>query len=177
VLRIGVSLLALCLGSCLNFRKVDDAKAPGDLLGIYQVTGELTESTCGEGALGAGESWTFEVKLSRMENDIYWLNGKETIVGDIASDGRSFSIVSQVAVTVSEPGRGKSGCQVLRHDKAKGKLSDDGAEVESFEGTLGFSYEAVAGSDCSEWVGSPGAVAALPCALSYDIEAERSADE
>jgi hypothetical protein len=127
VLRIGVPLLALCFGSCLNFRKVDDAKAPGDLLGVY--------------------------------------------------DGRSFSIVSQVAVTISEPGRGKSGCQVLRHDKAKGKLSDDGAEVESFEGTLGFSYEAVAGSDCSEWVGSPGAVATLPCALSYDIEAERSADE
>jgi hypothetical protein len=106
VLRIGVPLLALGLGSCLNFRKVDDAKAPGDLLGVYEVEGELTESTCGEGALGASDSWSFEVKLSRMENDIYWLNGKETIVGDIANDGRSFSIVSKVLVTVSEPGRG-----------------------------------------------------------------------
>jgi hypothetical protein len=177
VLRIGVTCLALCLGSCLNFRKVDDAKAPGDLLGVYQVKGELAESTCGKGALGSADSWSFEVKLSRMENDIYWLNGKETIVGDIASDGRSFSIVSQVQVTVAEAGRGKSGCKVLRQDTAKGKLSDDGAEVESFDGTLAFSYQAMAGSDCSEWVGSVGAVANLPCELSYDIEAERSAEE
>ena len=85
--------------------------------------------------------------------------------------------MSQVQVTVSEAGRGKSGCKVLRRDTAKGKLSDDGAEVESFKGTLGFSYQTVTGSDCSEWVGSEGAVATLPCELRYDIEAERSAEE
>jgi hypothetical protein len=177
VLRIGVPVLLLCLGSCLNFRKVDDAKAPGDLLGVYAVEGKLAESTCGEGALGAGDSWSFQVKLSRFENSLYWLNGKETIVGDIASDGRTFSILSSVEVTVSDAGRGRSGCKVLRRDAARGKLSDDGAEVESFDGTLGFSYEAVTGSDCSDWIGTEGAVSSLPCELSYEIQAERSAEK
>jgi len=177
VLRCGVILLAFSLAGCLNFRKVDDAKAPGDLLGVYEVQGELSESTCGSGALGASDQWSFEVKLSRLANDIYWLNGKETIVGDIAADGRTFTIASKVEVQVSEPGRGRAGCRVLRTDTAEGRLSDAGPDVEGFEGTLGFAYEAVKDSDCSDWIGTEGAVTSLPCELSYALTADRSADE
>ena len=177
MLRSALLLLALPLASCLNFRKVDDAKAPGDMLGVFQVQGELKDSSCGEGALGATATWAFEVKLSRLENDLYWLNGRETIVGDIASDGRSFSIKSAVEVTVSEPGRGKKGCKVLRTDDAEGRLSDSGSDVESFDGTLGYRYAVVSGSDCSDWVGTEGAVTILPCSMSYGIRGERSAEK
>lgn len=169
--------LGLPLAGCLNFGKVDDAKVPGDLLGVYAVQGELTASTCGDGALGAEPTWSFDVKLSRFDNDLYWLNGREAVVGDIASDGRSFTITSSVQVDVSAPGRGKPGCSVLRHDHAKGRLSAAGSDVKSFEGSLSFEYEAVAGSDCSDWIGTPGAVTTLPCELSYDLDASRSADK
>jgi hypothetical protein len=169
-----VALLGLTLASCLDFRKVDDAKAPGDMLGMYDVTGKLASSTCGDGALGAGNTWNFQVKLTRQENDIYWLNGQETLVGDIANDGRSFSIQSGVQVVVSQPGRGQPGCAVNRRDDAEGKLSDSGTDVESFEGTLGFSYESAKGGDCSEWVGTEGAVAVLPCSLTYALDGLRS---
>jgi len=166
--------LGLTLAGCLNFRKVDDAKAPGDMLGMYDVSGKLASSTCGEGALGAGKTWNFQVKLTRFENDIYWLNGQETLVGDIANDGRSFSIQSGVQVPVSQPGRGQAGCLVNRRDDAEGKLSDSGTEVESFEGSLEFSYEAAKGSDCLDWIGTEGAVDVLPCSLSYDLDGRRS---
>lgn len=169
-----VALAGLALAGCLNFRKVDDAKAPGDMLGTYDVTGRLASSTCGEGALGANETWKFQVKLTRFENDIYWLNGQETLVGDIASDGRTFSIQSGVQVNVSPAGRGSAGCVVTRHDDADGKLSASDDDVESFEGTLGFTYEASKGSDCSEWIGTEGAVSVLPCSISYDLDARRS---
>jgi hypothetical protein len=175
VLRSAAILLILPLAGCLNYRKVDDAKAPGDLLGVYEVEGELSESSCGKGALGAADSWEFEVKLSRFEHDIYWLNGEETIVGDIASDDRSFTLVSSVEVQVSEPGRGAKGCRVARHDTAKGRLSDSGTEVESFEGSLSFAYEAMKGSECDDWIGSAGAVSTLPCGMTYSLTAERSA--
>lgn len=168
------ALLGLTLASCLNFRKVDDAKAPGDMLGMYDVSGKLASSTCGEGALGAGGIWNFQVKLTRQENDIYWLNGQETLVGDIANDGRSFSIQSGVQVVVSQPGRGQPGCAVNRRDDAEGKLSDSGTDVESFEGTLAFSYESAKGGDCSEWVGTEGAVSVLPCSLTYSLDGVRS---
>lgn len=175
--RLALPCLGLTLVGCLNFGKVDDAKAPGDMLGVYQVTGKLADSSCGDGALGSSEHWSFDVKLSRFENDIYWLNGRETIVGDIASDGRTFSIVSEVETKISEPARGKAGCRVMRHDDAEGKLSDSSADVASFDGTLSFRYELIDGADCSDWVGSEGAVEALPCSLRYDIDGERSNDQ
>jgi len=169
-------VLGLTLAGCLNFRKVDDAKAPGDMLGMYAVQGKLASSTCGEGALGAGNTWNFHVKLTRFENDIYWLNGQETLVGDIASDGRTFSIESGVQVTVSQPGRGQSGCVINRRDDAEGKLSDSGTEGASFEGSLEFSYEAAKGSDCLDWIGTEGAVDVLPCSLTYNLDGQRSGD-
>jgi hypothetical protein len=168
------ALPCLALFGCLDFGKVDDAKAPGDMLGMYQVTGTLANSTCGEGALGAGAIWNFQIKLTRFSNDIYWLNGQETLSGDIANDGRTFSIESGVQVTVSAPGRGRPGCAVMRHDSARGKLSDAGDDVESFEGSLTFSYAAVTGGDCSDWVGSEGAVDTLPCSVRYDLDGQRT---
>ncbi len=166
--------MSVALASCLNFRKVDDAKAPGDLLGVYQVKGKLADSSCGEGALGAGPTWDFNVKLTRLANDIYWLNGQETLVGDIAADGRSFSIQSGVESKLSDPGRGQPGCIIVRHDDAEGRLSDSGTDVESFEGMLSFRYAEKAGSDCSEWIGTQGAVETLPCDIAYDLEGVRT---
>lgn len=147
------------------------------MLGTYQVDGSLTTSTCGDGALGSTPTWDFEVKLTRFENDIYWLNGQEALVGDIASDGRTFSITTDVEKAVSDTMGAKRGCTVVRRDDAEGKLSASGTDVKSFDGTLAFSYDEVAGSDCTSWIGSEGAVAALPCSMSYDITGERSAEK
>ena len=147
------------------------------MLGTYQVAGALTASTCGAGALGSSSSWNFEIKLTRSENDIYWLNGQEALVGDIASDGRTFSITAEVDVPVSDAMGAKRACTVVRDDDAEGKLSASGTDVTSFDGTLSFSYGELAGSDCSSWVGTQGAVAVLPCSISYDITGERSADK
>jgi hypothetical protein len=177
VVRLALPCLGLALAGCLNFRKVDDAKAPGDMLGLYHVDGTLDDSSCGDGALGSSEHWTFDVKLTRFDNDIYWLNGRETIVGDIETDGRTFSILSEVEVTVSAPGRGKPGCTVMRHDDAEGQLSASGTDVESFAGTLTYKYEVVDGFDCSDWIGTQGAVEALPCDLRYKLDGERAAQK
>ena len=166
--------MAACLVSgCLDYGKVDDAKAPGDLLGMYAVSGRLDESSCGEGALGASKTWAFDVKLTRYNRDLYWLNGREAIVGDIAQDGRSFTFESGIQVEVSPAERGRDACRIARDDTAAGVLSDSGTDVESFEGKLEFGYRELEGSDCSSWIGTSGAVAKLPCSMSYDMSAER----
>jgi hypothetical protein len=168
-----------CLGvGCLDFGKVDDAKAPGDLLGIYAVQGELEDSSCGEGALGAADDWAFDVKLTRYHDDLYWLNGREAIVGSIAADGRSFSFETRIEVEVAPAERGRKACRVARDDSAQGRLSSSGTDVETFDGTLDFGYRELEDADCSTFVGAPGGVAKLPCSMSYSMQAERrEADE
>jgi hypothetical protein len=170
-------LLLVCLSAgCLDYGKVDDAKAPGDLLGIYGVEGKLEESSCGEGALGAAEHWSFDVKLTRYEDDLYWLNGAEAIVGSIARDGRSFSFQTRIEKEVQPGKHGRAACIVARDDRASGRLSDSGTDVEGFEGELSFGYRALEGADCTGWIGTPGSVLRLPCDMSYSMSAERRDD-
>lgn len=176
-MRLPFVLVCFVVSGCLNFGEVDDAKAPGDMLGIFAVESKLKESTCGDDALGSGERWDFDVKLSRSDRDLFWMNGRESIVGSIESDGRSFSFETRIeqVVTPSRPGR--PGCSVTRDDMATGRLSDSGSDVESFSGSLRFRFRALGSSDCSAWIGSEGAVAALPCTITYSMSAERKSDD
>jgi hypothetical protein len=176
VRAFAVAIFFLPLGGCLNFGKVDDAKIPGDLLGTYDVAGTLVESDCGEGALGSTNEWSFDVKLSRFHDDLYWINGREVIPGGIEPDGVSFAFSTRVEAEVLPTGRGRPACVLSRADSAKGTLSSDSLDVETFDATLSFSYSAVAGSDCELWVGGPDTVAALPCSMSYGLTGTRTTE-
>jgi hypothetical protein len=175
-MRLLACALPLVLGGCLEFGKVDDAKAPGDLLGVYSVTGRLDDTTCGTGALRAEDPWSFNVKLSRYQRDLYWLNGREAIVGDIEKDGVSFSFDTRIEIEVEPPLRGHPGCVISRSDRAQGELSANDTDVESFAGSLAFDFSAIPGSDCTDWMAQE-AVPEMPCSVEYDLEAERQATE
>jgi hypothetical protein len=176
-MRLLACVFALLLGGCLEFGKVDDAKAPGDMLGVYSVVGHLDDTTCGAGALSAENPWSFDVKLSRYQRDLYWLNGREAIVGSIEKDGRAFSFDTRIEVQVEAPLRGRLGCRISRSDRARGELSASGTDVETFDGTLSFDFSATADSDCVEWMAGEGAVPTLPCSVDYELEGERQSDE
>lgn len=175
-MRAFAGLIPLVLGGCLEFGKVDDAKAPGDLLGVYSVIGTLDDTTCGAGALAAEDPWSFEVKLSRYRRDLYWLNGREAIVGSIDDGGRAFAFDTRVEIEVQAPLRGHPGCVISRVDRARGELSADGIDVESFEGSLSFDFNAAQGSDCLDWMAEE-SVPAIPCSVDYDLTAERESTE
>ena len=175
--RLPFVLVCFVTSGCLDFGKVDDAKAPGDMLGIFAVESKLKESTCGDDALGAGDHWNFDVKLSRSANDLFWLNGREAIVGSIESDGRSFSFETRIEQEITPAKPGRPGCSVARDDMATGRLSDSGSDVESFSGSLRFRFRPLGNSDCSSWLGTEGAVTALPCSITYAMDAERKSDD
>jgi hypothetical protein len=162
------------LTGCWEMGKAGDAKIPGDPLGSYHVVGELQDSTCGEGALGSTPRWEFDVRLSRQDSYLYWLNGKEAISGTIGSDGLSFQFATRIKVQASEAARGRLGCTIWRGDSAAGKFAGQGTDVPSFTGNLTFAYQPEANSDCSEWVGVSGGFAGLPCQMTYAMEATRS---
>jgi hypothetical protein len=174
IIRCLLALACLASSGCLEFGNVDDAKQPGDLLGTYDVSATLEQSTCGSGAFGSTESWRFQVKLSRFENDLYWLNGREAIVGSIGKDGRAFSFDSRVDVDIPPEESGDAECRIRREDSASGKLSADGIDVETFEGELSFRYGIVGDASCDGFLLTPGAPARLPCTIGYAMEADRA---
>lgn len=152
-----------------------DAKVPGTLLGTFAVVGKLDDDECGADLMNAPDPWRFDVRLSRFQNDLYWLNGREAIVGDVDSkNGFRFSTRVDVPVT---PRRGSDpGCTVSRYDSAEGALTASGDEVTALRGVLEFEYRSKRQTECLEIIGVPGGFNNLPCKMSYSIRAERIAE-
>lgn len=150
-----------------------DPHQPGKALGAFSVSGKLGQDTCGADSLAAPAKWDFEVKLSREGSTLYWLNGREAIVGDIDKSGH-FGFETHLDLPLAETHGAAKGCTVVRSDSASGSL--DSAES-SFSGSLSYAYAATVESDCSALpLGSSGLPLALPCSLTYALEAELSAN-
>jgi hypothetical protein len=166
------AILFLCAG-CVGHGQ--DAHEPGERLGTFHATGNLTSDTCQAPLLGVTSQWQFDVKLSREADTLYWLNGEEAIPGTIASDGTNFDFQSGVDVTLQAAQGAQPGCIILRSDTANGVLSSSTTDVSSFSVDMSFGYAAEAGTDCAGWVGVQGGFSALPCSVSYSLTAERTA--
>lgn len=151
----------------------DEPRSPGDWLGSYAVVGTLEESSCGEGALGSPDIWKFDVQLSSADFELFWMNGREAISGQLASDRRTFSFSTAISVALSEARPGLAGCTVRRADRAKGLLSHSGPDVPAFEADLTFAYAAESTSECGDYVGVPGGFAMLPCEMNYHLVGTR----
>ncbi len=171
---VRAALLASLFVPGCNFGE-GDAKIPGEELGTYRVVATLGSSSCGPDALGAPDVWEFDVRLSRDDPDLYWLNGEEPVYGTLAADGLSFSFDTETRITLQEPRNGRGGCVIVRSDRASGRLEGSALDVPAFAGELRYGYSARAGSDCTEWLGLEGGFATLPCSIDYDIPAVRTA--
>jgi hypothetical protein len=136
-----------------------------------------TTNTCGEGALGSTATWSFNVKLSSTISQIFWDNGHEVLSGSLDAD-RSFSFTSEVLMnmrTESSPS-GLPACSIERSDASNGAL-EGATPVSGFKGTLSYSFAPSAGSSCDDLLVLPAPTfAALPCSMTYDLDATRTGD-
>jgi hypothetical protein len=172
-LSVVCAFLFLCSG-CLGHGQ--DAHEPGDRLGTYHVTGKLVTDSCKASVLGVSADWAFDVKLSREDDTLYWLNGQEAIPGTIASDGKTFDFESGVVVTLEAAQGVHPGCIIDRSDAANGKLSSSSTtDVPSFSVDMSFAYAQESGTQCAGYVGVEGGFAGLPCTVSYSLTAKRTA--
>jgi hypothetical protein len=168
------------LGGCANPGELggetgnEDPRAPGEVLGFYALSGKLTQDDCGAESLNAPAEWSFEVKLSRDRGTLYWLNGREGIVGEI-DDAGSFSFETHVDQTLAERRGAAKGCTMRRSDIAAGALSS-GDNALSMK--LSYAFEAIADSDCTEFTtGTDGQPVTLPCAMTYTLKGVRLSAE
>jgi hypothetical protein len=143
-----------------------DPRQPGDELGSFAMTGKLGADDCGADALNAPQTWSFQVKLSRNGTTLYWLNGREAIVGDIDKSGR-FAFETHLDVPLSAKRGAAKGCTIVRRDSASGTLASSST---SLSGKLTYAYEATSDSDCSAFItGTDGSPVALPCSMTYAL--------
>ena len=150
-----------------------DPHQPGDVLGDFAVTGKLGDDSCGADSLNAPTTWNFQVKLSRQGSTLYWLNGREAIVGDIDKSGR-FAFETHLDLPLAEKHGAAKGCTIVRYDSASGTLASSST---SFSGKLSYAYDATRDSECAEFVtGTDGAPVVLPCQRTYALTAARIAD-
>ena len=161
-------------GGCVGHAQ--DAHEPGDRLGTYHATGKLVSDSCQAAVLGVANDWQFDVKLSRQSHTLYWLNGEEAIPGTIANDGVSFGFQSGVEVTLQAPKGAQPGCVIQRSDNASGALSSSSTtDVPNFAVDMSFSYAVKSGTECAGFVGVEGGFQGLPCQVSYQLTAKRTA--
>ena len=154
-----------------------DAKTPGEPIGRFAIRGALDRDECKAAVLAVVDPWEFELRLSRSVNDLYWLNGREAIAGDIAADDRSFKFDTHVDVQIVPPRNGRGGCTLTRRDRAEGELSPSASSASELAGSMSFIYEPRAGSECSEIIGVPGGFDRLPCRVDFDLQGTRSDEE
>ncbi len=180
-MMIRSSLLALALAAPSGCEQAFgdgrlDPHSPGSDLGTFHVDGALTSNTCGPGAFGAVPSWSFDVKLLRNENTLYWNNGQEIIPGILAADLVSFTFDTGVVVNMrAEEEVWLPPCSVRRLDHATGTLSSASDDVASFTGQIDYRFDVTSGSTCDDlWDGPEPIVLGLPCTLSYSLQGART---
>lgn len=171
-----LSLALIGASGCANPGELgdEDPKAPGEVLGFYTLSGKLSDDSCGAESLNAPSEWSFEVKLSRDGSTLYWLNGREGIVGTIDKSG-SFEFATHLDLPLAEARGAVKGCTIVRTDSAAGALA---SSAESLDMKLTYAYRAKADSDCSEFTtGTDGMPQVLPCSLTYTLGGQRVAAE
>lgn len=175
---LALLLIAPSVLGCVEAFGDRDPHQPGEPLGTFHLTAKQTKNDCGDGALGAGPTWEFDVKLAAEYDALFWDSGGEVIVGSLSEDSGAFTIESDVVIDMrTDEDVGKPPCSVARHDSAKGKLVHEGEVVTSFSGTLAYTFTPTEGSSCGDLVASEMPVfAAIPCAMTYTFSAPRTGD-
>jgi hypothetical protein len=169
----GVAASVLCL-ACGDGEY--DAKTPGEPIGRFAMSGALQRDECQAPVLGVVDPWNFELRLSRLVSDLYWLNGREAISGELSSNERSFTFDTRVDIVLSRPRGSRPGCTVTRRDTADGSLRPNANTATEIEAELSFAYDVRDGSDCSDIVGVSGGFARLPCRVAFELTGDRIAD-
>jgi hypothetical protein len=161
--------LSLALVGCTH--QVDEGA-----IGRFQINASRSESCGDAGVLGSTAQRAFVVHLRRSsESTLQWNeNGAITYLG-LEGDGVTFLGESTRRVDMRAGAEGFPPCTIERHDELGGVLEGPAVgPVTGFKGSMRFGYTPVDGSSCDDLTVGPEAIAeALPCAIGYELVAER----
>lgn len=147
-----------------------DPLNPGTPLGTFHVDSKLTKDTCS----GAPATWAFDVNLSKELGTIYWIQGGAPVSGVLdASAHVAMTATDTRKIHDADTRMGLGYCGLTRDDAVDMTLA---ADLASFSGALSYRFSPSDNSDCSDQLEAAGGTfTTLPCQLSYDITATRTA--
>lgn len=172
-MRITLFVL-LCLGACSG----KDGRAPGTSVGTFRVEGKKQSATCGDAA-SAPDPWIFDVRFSRDQTTLYWVQNRAPVGGRIGSDRKVKLQTSETILIRSADRLGNGRCTVTRTDTLEAMLGPDeplgdagSGGFSSLAGTLSYAFASEPGSDCTG-IMDP-ALSVLPCSTVYAVEARKT---
>jgi hypothetical protein len=143
----------------------DATPLPGTQLGTFKVTAQSTTNTCG---LGAPNPWTFDVQLSQQGSTLYWswMDGSPPLTGPVNGDSEA-NIQDSTSANVDGTDASLGPCTLERTDDLVITLAPG-----AFKGTVGYSFSAASGADCSDQLtASGGSFDTIPCTVTYSVTA------
>jgi hypothetical protein len=147
---------------------------PGNMLGMYKVTGTTQTNTCGSG-LGAPTPWVFDVQLSEAPassgTTLYWswMDGSPPLSGPLTAQSTASLLTSQQGSVDSTPDGGVGPCTMGRSDDVEVTLGT-GSPPSTFSGTVTYNFTVTSTSNCSDQYTSAGGMFdTLPCAVNYTV--------
>lgn len=178
------------LDGCMKVNPIGDGSAADDgtvdppdvegSLGAFDVTATIKATSCGIGALGMANQWTFVVGLGREGTVATWDVGGGPITGTADASGKELSFDARLVIDMRKEADGESSdmpaCSIERQDLAKAVL-DDAADPSTFTGTLTYAFAPTVGSNCADlFVGPTAQFAELPCTVQYGVSAKQHVD-
>jgi hypothetical protein len=172
---LAIALLGI-VGATASGCTGKDPYNPGTPLGTYHVVGKLLANECGAAGSVDGAppaTWEFDVRLSRDQSTLYWVQGGLPVQGQLDAHAHAKMVSSDTRkIHDANPKQGVAYCGITRSDGLDVTMNSDDA----FVGTLAYSFSASDGSDCTDQLSTAGgAFAALPCTTRYDLSGARTA--
>lgn len=142
-------------------------------LGDFTLTLKMTQSTCGQGAAGLLDKWSFDVSLAHTGDTATWTSGGATIDGQFDPTTRELDFSSSVTVDMRKDDPAsptpKPACSMKRSDEAFFTL-DAVDHPKSLAGELTYSFAPTMNSNCADLVyGQTPSFKAIPCTVTYAV--------
>jgi hypothetical protein len=143
-------------------------------LGTFDVDAKLTGTSCGVGALGMANEWTFVVGIGRddMTGVCTWDVGGGPIAGTCNGSDMLFDASLIIDMRKGDDGTHPA-CSIQRSDAAAASLDDPKAPTK-LSGTLTYTFTPTHNSNCADlYVGQSAKFLTLPCVAQYSLSAKR----
>ena len=181
-----VALSTFTLAGCLTFGNQTSGSGTGTTsggatpkvtgsFGAFTITANVSQTTCGVGALGMPNMWSLVIGLGQDKTTgaCTWDSGGGPVAG--MCNGAAMSFAGQVVIDMRAGGDGTLPACSIERDDTVSLTVDNITAPTSFSGSMTYTFTPTSNSDCADlYVGNNAQFATLPCTVEYAMSAKKN---